>query len=194
VRRTLGISAFGTNAYSGDAGEHVVEPHDESGLGHEELYVVVSGAATFVVDGETIDAPAGTLVFHPDPASRREATATEDGTFVMAFGGLPGAAGPVSAWEWVFAAAPHLQAGDYDAAYATTSRALEDHPDDGNVHYNLACIRARAGRTDDAFAHLERAFANEPRTLEWAVDDADLESLRDDPRLADLQDLHARGL
>ena len=184
VRRTLGISAFGTNAYSGDAGEHVVEPHDEGANGHEELYVVVAGAARFVVDGEAIDAPAGTLVFVSDPASRREATATADGTMVMAFGGTPGAAGPVSAWEWVFAAAPHAQAGDFEAAYATTARALEDHPDDGNVHYNLACWAARAGRHDDALEHFRRGVTREPRAVEWAADDSDLDPIRDDPRFA----------
>lgn len=185
VRRTLGVSAFGTNAYSADTGEHVVEPHDERGLGHEELYVVVRGAATFTVDGETVDAPAGTLVFLPEPESHRQATATEDGTIVMAFGGMPGAAGPVSAWEWTFAAAPHVQAGDFEAAYATTARALEDHPDDGNTHFNLACWAARGGRHDLAFEHLRTALANEPKARKWAAEDSDLDALREDPRFAE---------
>ena len=185
VRRTLGISAFGANAYSGDAGEQVVEPHDETRLGHEELYVVVAGAAAFTVAGEKIDAPAGTLVFVHDPDDRREATATEDGTMVMAFGGVPGAAGPISAWEWTFAAAPHIEKGDFDAAYATTARALEDHPDDGNTHYNLACWAARAGRADVAIDHLRTAVANEPRARKWAAEDTDLDAIRDDPRFAD---------
>jgi tetratricopeptide (TPR) repeat protein len=184
VRRTLGISAFGTNAYSGDVGELVVEPHDEADGGHEELYVVVAGAAAFVVDGEAIDAPVGTLVFVHEPGSRREARATADGTVVMAFGGSPGAAGPVSAWEWIFAAAPHAEAGDWQSAYETAARALEDHPDDGNTHYNLASFAARAGRADDALEHLRRATANDPRTGDWAADDADLDAIRDDPRFA----------
>ena len=45
VRRTLGIEAFGINAYTGDAGEHVVEEHDEQGGGaggHEEVYAVIT--------------------------------------------------------------------------------------------------------------------------------------------------------
>jgi len=184
VRRTLGISAFGANAYSGEIGEHVVEPHDEADGGHEELYVVVSGAARFVVDGEAIDAPAGTLVFVHEPSSRREATATAHGTVVMAFGGSPGAAGPVSAWEWIFAAASHAQAGEWEAAYATAARALDDHPDDGNTHYNLACFAARAGRPEDALEHLRRAIVGDARTAEWATDDADLDPIRDDPRFA----------
>jgi tetratricopeptide (TPR) repeat protein len=185
VRRTLGISAFGTNAYTAEAGEHVVEPHTEEGNGHEELYVVIAGRAKFVVDGEEIDGTPGTLVFLHDPASRREATAIEDGTIVMAFGGKPGAAGPVSAWEWTFAAAPHVEKGDFDAAYATTAKALEDHPDDGNTHFNLACWAARAGRVDDAFEHLRIALANEPRARKWAAEDADLDPIRDDPRFTE---------
>lgn len=185
VRRTLGISAFGTNAYTGDAGEHVVEPHDEAAIGHEELYVVVRGGARFVVDGEEIDAPAGTLVFLHEPSSRREATATEDGTVVMAFGGVPGAAGPVSAWEWAFAAAPHVQAGDFDAAYEATSRALEDHPDDANTHFNLACWAARAGRADTAFEHLRIALRNDERARRWAQEESDLDPIRADPRFAE---------
>ena len=58
MRHHLGITAFGTNAYVGrSAGDLVIEDHDEDE--HEELYVVLSGAATFTVDGETFDAPAG---------------------------------------------------------------------------------------------------------------------------------------
>ena len=63
IRRTLGIEAFGINAYTANAGELVVEEHDETGAGaghHEELYVVVTGRATFSVDGKSFDAPVGT--------------------------------------------------------------------------------------------------------------------------------------
>lgn len=103
VRRTLGIRAFGTNAYAADADQLIVEEHDEvSGTGpggHEELYVVVRGRARFTIDGEDLDAPAGTLVFLPEPEAVRVATALEDGTLVMAFGGRVGEAYEVSEWE-----------------------------------------------------------------------------------------------
>src|SRR5215212_3326634 len=33
VRKPLGITAFGINAYSADAGEHLIEEHDESASG-----------------------------------------------------------------------------------------------------------------------------------------------------------------
>src|SRR5438270_5303550 len=77
VRMTLDVRAFGCNAYSAaEAGHDVVEPHTEdSSLAHEELYFVAAGHATFAIDGERYDAPAGTYVFVPDPASHRHAVA-----------------------------------------------------------------------------------------------------------------------
>ena len=97
VRHHLGIQAFGTNGYVGHApGDLVVEPHEEDE--HEELYVVLHGAARFTVDGEAFDAPAGTLV-HVTPPSHREARALEPGTTVLVVGGTPGRAFTVSAWE-----------------------------------------------------------------------------------------------
>jgi hypothetical protein len=76
VRKALGVSAFGINAYTAaNAGDKVIEDHTEQQLGHGEIYFVVSGHATFTVDGERIDAPAGTLVYLDDPAQRRAAVA-----------------------------------------------------------------------------------------------------------------------
>ena len=78
VRRALGVQAFGVNAFTADAGEQLIEEHDETGSGagtHEELYVVIAGHARFTIDGAEHDAAAGTLVFLPDPASRRSAIA-----------------------------------------------------------------------------------------------------------------------
>jgi hypothetical protein len=115
VRRTLGIHAFGTNAYVADAGQDVVEDHDETGPGgaggHEELYIVLTGHARFTIDGEELDAPAGTLVFLHDPRARRAAKSLEDGTTVLAVGGEPGRAYEVSEWEgrFVEAAGSSLQ-------------------------------------------------------------------------------------
>src|SRR4051794_25235490 len=42
VRRTLGIEAFGINAYSADEGQPIIEEHNELGGGaggHEEVYI-----------------------------------------------------------------------------------------------------------------------------------------------------------
>jgi hypothetical protein len=55
VHRTLDIGAFGINAYvAPNAGNDVVEEHEERALGHEEVYVVLSGRATFTLDGEAL--------------------------------------------------------------------------------------------------------------------------------------------
>lgn len=103
IRHRLGVTAFGTNGYrAARAGDLVVEPHDETRDDgtpeQEEMYVVVLGHATFTLDGETLDAPAGTVVFLPDAGVHRQAVATEDGTVVLAVGSVPGTH-PQSEWE-----------------------------------------------------------------------------------------------
>ncbi len=105
VRRHFDIRAFGVNGITGNAGDEMVEPHDEiddeANLtdGHEELFAVMSGHAVFTVDGETLDAPAGTLVFVRDPALIRSAVATVNGTSILAIGARAGAPFEVSRWE-----------------------------------------------------------------------------------------------
>ena len=102
VRHALGLEAFGVNAWVGDeAGVEVIEEHDELGEDgdQEELYFVVSGRATFTVDGDRVDAPAGTFVALRDPALRRVAVAEEDGTVVLAVGAVRGRAFEPSGWE-----------------------------------------------------------------------------------------------
>ena len=102
VRHHFGVQAFGVNAWiARAAGDEVVEDHDEAGTaaGHEELYFVSAGRATFTLDGEEVDAPAGTFVFVPTPGVRRKAVAHEAGTTVVAVGGWSGRPFKVSAWE-----------------------------------------------------------------------------------------------
>jgi tetratricopeptide (TPR) repeat protein len=187
VRRTLGIGAFGINAYTADAGDLVVEEHDETGAGaghHEELYVVVTGHATFTVDGEEIDAPVGTCVFLDDPKERRAARALENGTTVLAVGGERGAAFKVSPWEFAFAGVPAWEAKRYDEAKALLLEGLELHPGNASLLYNLACVEALTGEGDAAFEHLGEATKN-PRFREFAKTDSDFDSLRDDPRFSE---------
>ena len=183
IRIPLGISAFGVNAYgSREAGGHVIEEHDELGAGagrHEELYVVLAGRATFTLGGDELDAPAGTLVFVRDPAVRRGAVAAEPDTTVLVVGATAGKPFAPSPWESWLEARPDYEAGDYEAAAAILERALEEHPDNPNVLYNLACCEALAGRGDEAAAHLGRAMELDPRTREWAAGDPDLDSIRD---------------
>ena len=184
VRRALGIRAFGINAFTANAGEQLIEEHDETGSGaggHEELYVVIAGHARFAIDGAEHDAPAGTLVFLPDPESRRTATALVDGTTALAIGGAPGHAYEVSPWEVTFAAKPLADAGDPAAAADLVAQALPEHPDNAHVLYNLACFEALAGRREAALDHLRTAVELRPETRAWAASDGDFDAIRDDP-------------
>jgi tetratricopeptide (TPR) repeat protein len=184
IRRPLGITGFGVNAYSADAGEQLIEEHDETGGGagrHQELYVVLSGQARFTVDGEPIDAPPGTLVYVAEIDSRRGAVATADGTTVMVIGGDEGTIKP-SAWEHYFAAQAKINAGDPQAAYDVAAAGLADHPGSATLHYNLACYASLAGNSEQALEHLGRAFELDPQARRWAADDADLDAIRSDPR------------
>jgi len=180
LRHELGIRAFGMNAYTAaKAGDLVVEEHTEESLGHEEVYVVLAGRATFTLDGEEFDAPAGTVVHLADPKVRRVARAAEDGTRVLAVGAPVGEAYEPSPWESAFRAEPVARAGDPEGAVAIVRAALEEHPDNANLLYNLACFEALAGREDDAIAHLARAIELRPGAREWAMKDRDLASLRE---------------
>jgi tetratricopeptide (TPR) repeat protein len=184
VRLHFGINSFGINAYSARAGKRVIEEHDELGHGagrHEELYFVATGHATFELGGEEVDAPAGTVVFVRDPAVRRGAVAKAD-TTVLVVGGIPGRAFEPSPWEAWLAAKPLLDAGQPDRGAAVFLEALERHPGNSNVLYNLACFESLAGRADDALAHLTEAIELDPRMREWARTDEDFAAIRDDPR------------
>jgi len=185
VRRAFGITGFGVNAYTAaEVGQDVVEEHTEESLGHEELYVVLAGRATFQLDGEELDAPTGTLVFLADPSVRRGAKAAEPGTTVLAIGGEPGRH-DVSAWEWYFAAYAYSGDGEHEQAIAELQAGLEQRPGHPRLLYHLACVEARAGRREPALEHLNLAVMSDPRLREHAAKDDDFESIRDDPRFLD---------
>ena len=99
VRRELGVHAFGVNAWTGDDGAELIVAHDESWSGHEELYFVVEGAATFSVADDTFTAPAGMLVFVRDPQLRRGAVAAAAETTILTVGAKPGEPYTPPAWE-----------------------------------------------------------------------------------------------
>jgi Tetratricopeptide repeat len=186
VRLHFGIESFGVNAYTAEsAGGGVIEEHDELGAGagrHEELYFVARGHAVFELAGEEIDAPAGTLVFVGDPAVRRGAVAKDEGTTVLVVGGVVGQPFQASPWESWLAAMPFLQAGEPERGIGIFLEALERHPGNPNVLYNLACFESLAGHRDEALSHLAEAVEADPRTREWAQTDSDFDAIRDDPR------------
>lgn len=175
IRRRLDVTAFGINAYTaGKKGDLVVEEHDETQLGHEEVYVVLRGRAQFELDGEALDAPAGTVVHVADPAVRRLARSAEDGTAVLAVGAKRGEAFTPSAWEWYFEA----YAQEPEQGIATMEAGLAELGERAPLLYHLACIEARAGRQEDARRHLARAIELDPEVRARADRDPDLEDVR----------------
>jgi hypothetical protein len=181
VRRRFDIQAFGVNAYTAKrAGQRVVEEHRETD-NHEELYVVVSGRATFTLDGEEHDAPAGTLV-HCPPDTLRSAVAAEPGTTVLGVGAKPGEVFRPSGWEWTFAAFSLLSNGDEEGARRELEAGVVARPDAWQGHYNYACFEAREGFADAAIERLQTAVELHPQAAELARKDEDFDSLRDDER------------
>jgi mannose-6-phosphate isomerase-like protein (cupin superfamily) len=183
VREHLGIHAFGVNAFRPGEDATLINDHTESASGQEELYVVLDGQATFEIDGETVDAPAGTFLF-VRPEARRKATGT--GT-VLAVGATAGEAYRGLDWgeAWPFHSESMTAYGEkrYADALAAVRGGLERTPDHPGLHYNFACFATLAGETgDETFAHLKRSVELYEPFREQARTDDDFNAVRDDPR------------
>ena len=182
IRRRFDIRAFGVNAYNAlEAGSPIVETHTEGQLGHEEIYFVLRGRAIFTIDGNDHELGAGELVFVRDPSLKRGAVAVDANTVVLAFGGKPGAAHEVSAWEAMFAAVPAANREDWDEAIRIHEEALAESPEHPALLYNLACMEARGGRHVDALLHLQRSVSLESKWAEVARRDSDFAAIRGEP-------------
>jgi quercetin dioxygenase-like cupin family protein len=187
IRKHFGVESFGINAWTAhEAGGTVIPEHDEVSSGHEEIYVVMSGHAAFTVDGDEVDAPQGSVVFVRDPAAKRGATAREAGTTVLTAGAEPGEVYQPRAWE-INAQIPALfDQGELEKAKKMLTDALPRYKDKGGILYNIACTEALLGETDEALGHLRESLAAQPSYAENARDDPDFESIRSDPRFAEL--------
>jgi quercetin dioxygenase-like cupin family protein len=183
IRRELGIQGFGVNAWTAaEPGAAVIPEHDEVPSGHEELYLVVAGRATFDVGGEEIDVPTGTVVFVRDPAVKRSAVAAEAGTIVLAVGARPGDAYRPRSWETNADLLPLWEEGRHEEVKRTILEVLDRYEDRGPMLYNLACAEAQLGETDAALEHLAAAVAEAPRLAGNAREDSDLDPIRNDSR------------
>ena len=186
IRSVFGIESFGINAWRAtEVGQQIIGEHDELGGGaggHEELYFVLSGRATFTIAGDPVDAPAGSLVFIKDPATRRSAVADEAATEILVIGGRAGAAFSVSGWERSAEALRYWTTQDWDGAIQFLDGQLAADSDNGNILYNLACAESRGGRNEAAIEHLTRAVELVPRFAELAQTDSDLHAIRGDDR------------
>jgi mannose-6-phosphate isomerase-like protein (cupin superfamily) len=186
VRAHLGITAFGTNAWTATReGDRLVPEHDED-EGNEELYVVLRGHARFEIDGDTVDAPLGTFV-SVEPRSNRTAFAEEAGTTVLAIGSTVGQPYEVDGWEEWAPFQSAYEAGDYDALIGQARNPIEASGY-ATPLYNLACCEALAGRHEDAMNHLKVAFERRPSLRQLATEDTDLDALRDHSGFRELVD------
>jgi tetratricopeptide (TPR) repeat protein len=189
IRHHFGITSFGVNAWTArEAGDRIINEHDESEPDdNEELYLVLRGRAVFELDGDRVDAPAGTFVF-ARPGVKRTAFAEEPGTTIIALGGTPGKPYESDGWEIWAPLNALYQAGEYAEA-ADRGRALvEAHPQYTALLYNVACCESLAGRTADALDHLRRAVEISERSRAFAKDDADFDPIRDQPAFKELID------
>ncbi len=186
IRHHFGITSFGVNAWTAaEAGDRIINEHDEADDGNEELYVVTSGRAVFELDGERRDAPAGTFVY-VRPGATRTAFAEEAGTTILAVGGIPGKAYETDGWEIWAPLRPLYEAGDYAAVVAQGRAVIEANPQYAVPMYNLACCEALSGRTADAIEHLRQALERQERLRELAKEDSDLDPIRDEPAFKEL--------
>ncbi len=76
ARRSLDVASFGMNLVAIEPGYSIPE-HDETSRDQEEVFIVLAGGATAVLDGEAFAAPAGTFV-RVEPHVRR--TMRNDGS------------------------------------------------------------------------------------------------------------------
>jgi len=189
IRHHLGITAFGATAWTAHAaGDPVINEHDPDDLSaDQELFLVLRGHAVFEMDDDRVDAPAGTFIFAP-PRTRRKATATQDGTTVIALEGTPGKAYEARGWELWAPVAPLYQAGRYAEVAERLEAVIAASPQYPMLFFNLACCESLLGRVDEALEHLRQSIALSEEFRVSAREDSDLDPIRDDPRFQQLVD------
>src|SRR5215470_12886631 len=102
VRHHLGITAFGSNAWTAaEVGDRLMPEHEED-PGNEELYVVLRGRARFEIDGDAVEA----------------------GTTVLAIGSTVGKPYEAGGWEFWAPFHPRYVAGDYEGVIADAREPL----------------------------------------------------------------------
>jgi tetratricopeptide (TPR) repeat protein len=188
VRSHFGITSFGVNAWTGrEAGDRIINEHAEAGEGdgQEELYLVQRGRARFELDGEPVEAPAGTMVF-VRPGVERTAFAEEPETTIIALGGTPGKPYEPTGFEFWTPLGPLYAAGEYAQAADRGQNLIKTHPEYPMLFYNVACCESLAGRTANAIEHLQAAIERAGHFRSLAADDSDFDPIRHDPAFKEL--------
>jgi len=177
VRHHFGITSFGINTWTGhEADDRIINEHDEEGE-DDEIYFVHSGRARFELDGEPVDAAAGSFVF-ARPGVKRTAFAEEPGTTILAVGATPGKVYEPVGWELWARGRQLYGEGRYAEAADEARGPAEAHPEYPALLYNLACCESLAGRKADAIEHLRLALERSENIRSYLADDSDLDPLR----------------
>ena len=181
VRHHFGITSFGVTAWSArEAGDALIAEYDEDSEPSEELFLVLSGRAQFDIEGEPVEAPAGTLV-HTRPGANRTAVATEPGTTILAVGGSPGKAYDATGWELWAPLVPLYDSGQHAELASRLKAVIAANPQYPMLVYNLACCESLSGRTGEAIEHLRQAIDAAEKFRADARGDTDFDPIRDEP-------------
>lgn len=85
---------------------------------------------------------------------------------------------PDDARAWYLSAAALMQLGQREQATQRARRASAIDPEDSGVLYNVGCVYALAGSTDEALDHLDKAIQNGFGQREWVENDSDWDAVR----------------
>jgi tetratricopeptide (TPR) repeat protein len=192
VRDHLGITGFGVNAWiARNAGDRMIPEHQEANETEEEserdeeLYLVLRGHAVFELDGERHDAPAGTFVF-ARPRVNRTAFAEEPATVIVSVGGTPGKPYDPVGWELWYPLRRLYEAGEYSEVVERGRAMIEANPTYGLLFYNVACCESLTGQTAEALDNLRKSIELSAQFRDYATNDSDLDSIRDEPAFKEL--------
>jgi len=86
-----------------------------------------------------------------------------------------------------------LNEARYDRAEHHYMKALELEPGNFIAMYNMACVRSRQNRADEAFEWLQRAIDHGYDDFEWMEKDSDLDNIRKDERYQEMIRRGAKG-
>jgi adenylate cyclase len=89
---------------------------------------------------------------------------------------------PDDARAWLLSGAALMRLGQREQGFERARRAYAVDPEDAGVLYNLACIYALAGSSDEAIDYLDKAVQNGFGQREWLENDSALDSIRGEPR------------
>jgi len=93
---------------------------------------------------------------------------------------------PDDARAWYLSAGALMRLGQREEATERARRASTIDPEDSGVLYNVGCVYALAGSTDEALDHLDKAIQNGFGQREWVENDSDWDAVRNKPRFQTL--------